>query len=68
MKKIIILLVVLSTLIFASENKTLNKKIAYIVSDTSIPFWQIMTKGLKDKSLKLGYEVIIYNSTFAHKT
>lgn len=62
MKKIIILLVVLSTLIFASENKTLNKKIAYIVSDTSIPFWQIMTKGLKDKSLKLGYEVNIYNS------
>lgn len=67
MKKIIILLVVLSTLIFASENKTLNKKIAYIVSDTSIPFWQIMTKGLKDKSLKLGYEVNIYNSNNTRK-
>lgn len=67
MKKIIILLVVLSTLIFASENKTLNKKIAYIVSDTSIPFWQIMIKGLKDKSLKLGYEVNIYNSNNTRK-
>lgn len=61
------MLVVLSTLIFASENKTLNKKIAYIVSDTSIPFWQIMTKGLKDKSLKLGYEVNIYNSNNTRK-
>ena len=38
------------------------KKIAYIVSDTSIPFWNIMSRGVKNSADVLGYEVEIYNS------
>jgi len=39
-----------------------NKKLAYIVSDTKIPFWSIMAKGVQDKANLLGYTVTIYSS------
>ena len=39
-----------------------QKKLAYIVSDINIPFWQIISKGIKDKSNELGYEIHIYSS------
>lgn len=39
-----------------------NKKIVYIVSDLEIPFWQIMSKGIKEKANEFGYEVDIYSS------
>ena len=39
-----------------------HKRLAYIVSDTTIPFWQIMSKGIKEKSVEFGYEIDIYNS------
>ncbi|MGM0519329.1 MAG: substrate-binding domain-containing protein [Campylobacterota bacterium] len=44
-----------------------KKKIAYIVSDTSIPFWQIMSKGIKNKALEIGFEVEVYNSNNIRK-
>ncbi len=44
-----------------------NKKIAYIVSDISIPFWQIMSKGIKNKAYDLGYDVTIYSSNNIRK-
>jgi ribose transport system substrate-binding protein len=57
--KIIILLLVF----FCSLNATQNdKKIAYIVSDLEIPFWQIMAKGIKEKANEFGYEVDVYSS------
>ncbi|EQB40114.1 hypothetical protein M947_03570 [Sulfurimonas hongkongensis] len=39
-----------------------KKKIAYIVSDIRIPFWEIMSRGIKNSAAKLGYKVSIYSS------
>ncbi len=47
--KIIILFLLLLSSLFANQ----HKKLAYIVSDTTIPFWQIMSKGIKKKQLNL---------------
>lgn len=48
----------------ATDDKTdlPKKKIAYIVSDIRIPFWQIISRGIKNSADKLGYEVTIYSS------
>lgn len=55
---------------FATEVDTASskKKIAYIVSDIRIPFWNIMSKGIKDKASHLNYEVIIYSANNIKKT
>jgi ribose transport system substrate-binding protein len=52
-------------MIQATESK---KKIAYIVSDVRIPFWEIMSRGIKDSASKLGYELTIYSSNNLKKT
>ncbi|GAB1466937.1 hypothetical protein MASR2M54_24370 [Aliarcobacter cryaerophilus] len=54
----VLLLLLLSLLCIANQ----HKKLAYIVSDTTIPFWQIMSKGIKEKAVEFGYEIDIYNS------
>lgn len=45
-----------------------TKKIAYIVSDISIPFWEIMSRGIKTKAKELGYEIEVYSSNNIIKT
>ena len=45
-----------------------KKKIAYIVSDIRIPFWQIMSKGIKNSADELGYDVTVYSSNNIKKT
>jgi len=40
-----------------------HKRIAYIVSDLEIPFWQIMSKGIETKANELGYKISIYSSS-----
>lgn len=67
LKKITLLLFVLSLFGYANDIKSSNKKIAYIVSDISIPFWQIMAKGIKEKATKLGYDLEIYSSNNIRK-
>lgn len=57
-----IFLVMMFLSLNAKELEEANKKIAYIVSDTTIPFWQIMSKGIKNKANELGYSVDIYSS------
>lgn len=57
--KIIILLFCIISFLHSAEQ---NKKIAYIVSDLEIPYWQIMAKGIKAKASKLGYDIEIYSS------
>lgn len=57
--KIIILFCVVFNYSFANQE---NKKLAYIVSDMSIPFWRIMSKGIKAKADEFGYEVEFYSS------
>jgi ribose transport system substrate-binding protein len=44
-----------------------SKKLAYVVSDTTIPFWNIMAKGMKNKAEELGYQIEIYNSNNSKK-
>ena len=53
---------------FSISNANSNKKIAYIVSDTTIPYWDIMSRGIKNSAENLGYEVEIYNSFNDPKT
>ncbi len=49
------LLTLLFLLSFSILNANSNiKKIAYIVSDTSIPFWNIMSRGVKNSADVLG--------------
>jgi ribose transport system substrate-binding protein len=49
-------------------NDVSTKKLAYIVSDISIPFWEIMSKGIKNKAEELGYSVNLYSSNNLRKT
>ena len=44
----------------AKEN--LTKKIAYIVSDTRIPFWDIMKRGVQRGAMAKGYAVSVYSA------
>ncbi len=53
---------------FSVLNADSKKKIAYIVSDTSIPFWNIMAKGAKNSAKSFNYEIEIYNSSNDAKT
>ena len=39
-----------------------SKKLVYIVSDTRIPFWAIMARGIESKAKKLGYQISVYNA------
>ena len=62
-KKIYILLIV-SIVCWTNlmANETHKKRIAYLVSDISIPFWQIMAKGIAHKANILGYEIKTYSA------
>ena len=51
----------------AAEKEPSLKKIAYLVSDLSIPFWQIMTQGIKTQSESLGYDAAIYSAQNSRK-
>jgi len=42
-----------------SEHK---KRLVYIVSDLSIPFWEIMNRGVLNKSKELGYQLEVFSS------
>lgn len=58
--KIVFSLILFSGYLYSSM--TGAKKLAYIVSDTRIPFWSIMAKGIKESSQKAGFEIEIYSS------
>ncbi|OEJ63761.1 substrate-binding domain-containing protein [Magnetovibrio blakemorei] len=60
-----ILFAVHSTAVLASDTDAQNsppKKIAYIVSDLRIPFWDIMWRGVKSKAEALSYGVSVYSA------
>lgn len=44
-----------------------SKKLAYIASDITIPFWSIMAKGMENKAKELGYKLEIYSSNNSKK-
>lgn len=43
-------------------------KLAYIVSDLRIPFWEIMAKGAQSKADALGYDLAIYSAENSAKS
>jgi ABC-type sugar transport system substrate-binding protein len=47
---------------YAQDSQQPKKKLAYLVSDTSIPFWDIMARGIGNKAQTLGYEVIVLSA------
>lgn len=55
----------LSTPLLANENQ--QKKLAYIVSDLSIPYWQITQRGILSQGMKLAYAIQTYNSSNSAK-
>lgn len=59
MPKFFIIIFLIFNLINASEN---NKKLIYIAPDLNIPFWQIMSNGIKSKTDELNYTLEIFDS------
>jgi ABC-type sugar transport system substrate-binding protein len=39
-----------------------KKRLAYLVSDLRIPFWDIMSRGIRNSAGELGYEVAVYSA------
>ncbi|MDM8564929.1 substrate-binding domain-containing protein [Candidatus Halobeggiatoa sp. HSG11] len=63
MKKIILLIFYIFLILApvqAEEN--LTKKLAYIVSDTRIPFWDIMKRGIQNEAMTNGYNISVYSA------
>jgi ribose transport system substrate-binding protein len=68
MKLLTKILLSLSLLFFTSLSASETKKIAYLVSDINIPFWEIMSRGIKSEAKNNGYEVIVYSANNNKKT
>ncbi|MET0068255.1 MAG: substrate-binding domain-containing protein [Candidatus Thiodiazotropha sp.] len=39
-----------------------EKRLAYLVSDQRIPFWEIMQRGVTERATQLGYQVTTYSA------
>lgn len=71
---VVILLLITSVVnLQAQENGDIgveqtNKRVAYLVSDIRIPFWNIMSRGIISKAKELGYEVDVYSASNIKKT
>ena len=57
---LITIILIITTLLHA--NNIDRKKLAYLVTDINIPFWEIMSRGIKQRAELLGYELKIYNA------
>ena len=44
------------------------QRLAYVVSDLRIPFWQIMARGIRARAQALGYSVQVYSAENSNKT
>lgn len=53
-----LLVLLLQSMLFAAN----KHKIAYLVSDISIPFWEIMAKGIQKEARRYGCSVEIYSA------
>jgi len=58
--KLLFLVIFLSSLILSQESG--SKKFAYLVSDSSIPFWDIMSRGIQKSSDAYGYKLQRYSA------
>ena len=62
LRKVMLLLTI--TLAFGAVGSahSAEKRIAYLVSDVRIPFWEIMKRGIEHRAASLGYKVDIYSA------
>lgn len=44
-----------------------KKQLVYLVSDTRIPFWSIMARGIQSKANELGYSLTVYSANNSPK-
>lgn len=56
-KNLLFLLFLAATTLFSAD-----KKVTYIVSDIRIPFWHIMSKGIKKAASERGYDIEILSA------
>ena len=63
------LLIIFVTLVISCVNLNAeNKKLVYLVFDSRIPFWDIMSRGIQDAAIKKGYEIEILSANNIKKT
>ncbi len=58
----IALCVLLAVAPVRAVEKAAAKKLAYLVSDTGIPFWDIMKRGVQREAMAGGYTVSVYSA------
>jgi len=56
------LLVCVLALSAAISAQAAEKRLAYIVSDVRIPFWEIMKRGIEHRAGSLGYQIDVYSA------
>ncbi len=56
---LMLLMLLLTNGISAAES---SKKLVYLVSDLRIPFWEIMSRGIKNQAGQLGYDLEILSA------
>ncbi|MES9956254.1 MAG: substrate-binding domain-containing protein [Sedimenticola sp.] len=61
MALVLVTATILSPATWAADKQP-DKKLAYIVSDIRIPFWDIMDRGVKSAARELGYSVQTYSA------
>jgi ribose transport system substrate-binding protein len=55
-------ILVISLISLLNAGEVSKKKLAYIVTDSRIPFWEIMGRGIKNGADSLGYDLDIYSA------
>lgn len=71
MRKIHYLLVILAVFLLSSfvhAEDAVQRRLAYLVSDVRIPFWDIMSRGIKSRAHSLGYSIDVYSADNIKKT
>ncbi len=60
--KLLVSLFVALSLLAAGQVHAEGKRLAYLVSDARIPFWDIMKRGIESEAKSLGYELVVYSA------
>lgn len=61
-RRLVLLLAAVGISVLSAGEAAMPKKLAYIVSDIRIPFWEIMARGIQNEARQLGYSVEVYSA------
>jgi len=74
-KRFVVLLVITGSFLNTVHAEELDKSpvdkrrhIAYIASDLTIPFWDIVSRGIRYTAIELGHDVVIYDANNSVKS